>query len=78
MCAQAAEAPEQLTPGESFDYDAFISYAHNDRPVAAGIQKDLHHIGRRMGHLYALRAFRDATDGTRWRRDTRCREPQTE
>ena len=46
----------------SFDYDAFISYTHHDRPVAAGIQKGLHRIGRRMGRLHALRVFRDATD----------------
>jgi len=66
MCAQAAEAPEQQArgQGESFDYDAFISYAHEDRPVAAGIQKGLHRIGRRMGQLHALRVFRDATDLT--------------
>ncbi|MFD4264876.1 toll/interleukin-1 receptor domain-containing protein [Rhodococcus sp. NPDC058481] len=41
-----------------------MSYAHDDRPVAAGIQKGLHRIGRRMGHLHALRVFRDATDLT--------------
>lgn len=64
MCAQAPEIPEQARQGESFDYDAFISYAHHDRTVAAGIQKGLHHIGRRMGHLHALRVFRDATDLT--------------
>ncbi|MDV8031752.1 toll/interleukin-1 receptor domain-containing protein, partial [Rhodococcus sp. IEGM 27] len=66
MCAQAAEDREQQARGqwESFDYDAFISYAHHDRPVAAGIQKGLHHIGRRMGHLRALRVFRDSTDLT--------------
>ena len=32
------------------------------RPVAAGIQKGLHRIGRRMGQLHALRVFRDTTD----------------
>src|SRR6185312_13680624 len=66
MCAQAAEAPEQQArgQGESFDYDAFISYAHENRPVAAGIQKGLHGIGRRMGQLHALRVFRDSTDLT--------------
>ena len=31
-------------------------------PVAAGIQKGLHRIGRRMGQLNALRVFRDSTD----------------
>ncbi|MDT2006705.1 hypothetical protein FXW78_22670 [Rhodococcus opacus] len=48
----------------SYDYDAFISYAHGDRPIAAGIQKGLHRIGRRVGRLHALRVFRDATDLT--------------
>ncbi|OUS92858.1 toll/interleukin-1 receptor domain-containing protein [Rhodococcus sp. NCIMB 12038] len=47
-----------------FDYDAFISYTHHDRPVAAGIQKGLHRIGRKLGRLNALRVFRDATDVT--------------
>ncbi|MGW6424342.1 toll/interleukin-1 receptor domain-containing protein [Nocardia sp. NPDC055053] len=45
-------------------YDAFLSYSHADRAIAAGIQKGLHRIGRRMGHLHALRVFRDATDLT--------------
>ncbi|MGW6728119.1 toll/interleukin-1 receptor domain-containing protein [Nocardia sp. NPDC055029] len=47
-----------------FAYDAFLSYSHADRAIAAGIQKGLHRIGRRMGHLHALRVFRDATDLT--------------
>ncbi|MEV2226326.1 TIR domain-containing protein [Nocardia vinacea] len=65
MCANAAEARRLPTKGqESFTYDAFVSYAHEDRPVAAGIQKGLHRIGRRMGRLHALRVFRDATDLT--------------
>ncbi|MFI2476910.1 TIR domain-containing protein [Nocardia xishanensis] len=66
MCARTAEAPE-LPPwehGKPFDYDAFISYTHRDRPVAAGIQKAMHRIGRRVGRLHALRVFRDATDLT--------------
>ncbi|MEV2226324.1 toll/interleukin-1 receptor domain-containing protein [Nocardia vinacea] len=65
MCAKAAETPA-LHEGarESFAYDAFISYAHDDRPVAAGIQMGLHRIGRRVGRLHALRVFRDATDLT--------------
>lgn len=46
------------------DYDAFLSYSHRDRPVALGIQKGLHHIGRRLGQLRALRVFRDDTDLT--------------
>ena len=49
---------------QSFLYDAFISYDHDDRAVAAGIQKGLHRIGRRFGQLRALRVFRDATDLT--------------
>ncbi|WP_157187418.1 toll/interleukin-1 receptor domain-containing protein, partial [Nocardia vinacea] len=66
MPARAAEVPELPVreQGESFDYDAFVSYAHEDRPVAAGIQKGLHRIGRRVGRLHALRVFRDATDLT--------------
>ena len=47
---------------QSFLYDAFISYAHDDRAVAQGIQRDLHRIGRRVGRLHALRVFRDSTD----------------
>ena len=55
-----------LSPGEpkSLDYDAFLSYTHRDRPVVSGIQKGLHHIGRRVGQLRALRVFRDDTDLT--------------
>ncbi|MFG3618546.1 hypothetical protein [Nocardia sp. NPDC047654] len=66
MCAHIADTPQGTDPGpgKSFEYDAFISYTHPDRPVAAGIQKGLHRIGRRMGRLHALRVFRDATDLT--------------
>ena len=39
-------------------YDAFISYSHDDRFVAAGIQKGLHRIARPMGRLNALRVSR--------------------
>ena len=42
----------------------FISYDHDDRPVAYGIQRGLHRIGRPMGRSYALRVFRDSTDLT--------------
>ena len=49
---------------QSFPYDAFLSYDHDDRPVAYGIQRGLHHIGRRIGQLRALRVFRDSTDLT--------------
>ena len=48
--------------GASFTYDAFLSYSHQDGAVAAGIQKGLHRIGRRVGRLNALRVFRDSTD----------------
>src|ERR1700739_4172413 len=60
---QAAEFPAsgQVEP---LDYDAFLSYTHRDRPVVSGIQKGLHHIGRRLGQLRALRVFRDDTDLT--------------
>ncbi|MCW2685170.1 MAG: repeat-containing protein, partial [Mycobacterium sp.] len=51
----------QTTP---LEYDAFLSYTHRDRPVVTGIQKGLHHIGRRLGRLRALRVFRDDTDLT--------------
>ncbi|MEV0708363.1 TIR domain-containing protein [Nocardia aurea] len=66
MCAHTAQNPQlQAREREGvFEYDAFISYTHFDRPVAAGIQKGLHRIGRRMGRLRALRVFRDATDLT--------------
>ena len=33
-------------------------------PVAHGIQRGLHRIGRRVGQLHALRVFRDSTDLT--------------
>ncbi|MGO9354522.1 MAG: toll/interleukin-1 receptor domain-containing protein [Mycobacterium sp.] len=59
--ALAAEPPTQ-GQGVSFSYDAFLSYSHQDGAVAAGIQKGLHRIGRRVGRLNALRVFRDSTD----------------
>src|ERR1700739_2514276 len=60
---QAAEFPAsgQVEP---LDYDACLSYTHRDGPVVSGIQKGLHHIGRRLGQLRALRVFRDDTDLT--------------
>ncbi|MFE7722098.1 TIR domain-containing protein [Nocardia rhizosphaerihabitans] len=58
----AADPPPGAAPISA--YDAFLSYSHADRAVAAGIQKGLHRIGRRMGRLHALRVFRDATDLT--------------
>ncbi len=64
MSADSAVAAEPPTRGQgaSFTYDAFLSYNHHDGAVAAGIQKGLHRIGRRMGQLNALRVFRDTTD----------------
>jgi hypothetical protein len=64
MRADTADAPELNDRGQgaSFTYDAFLSYSHQDGAVAAGIQKGLHRIGRRMGRLNALRVFRDSTD----------------
>ena len=59
--AQAVHGPERT---RSFRYDAFLSYDHDDRAAARGIQRGLHVIGRRMGKLHALRVFRDATDLT--------------
>ena len=44
--------------------DAFISYSHQDRRQAMGVQKGLQNIGRRAGRRRALRVFRDATDLT--------------
>src|SRR5215475_7060594 len=59
---------EPEVSGESrrqpFLYDAFISYNHDDQPVAYGLQRGLHRIGRRVGQLRALRVFRDSTDLT--------------
>ena len=66
MRADTADAAELNDQGQakSFLYDAFISYDHDDRPVAHGIQRGLHRIGRRLGQLHALRVFRDSTDLT--------------
>src|ERR1700737_3630176 len=56
--------PQVSQASEWRDYDAFMAYTHQDRPVVSGIQKGLHRIGRRMGQLRALRGFRDDTDLT--------------
>ena len=66
MRVDTADAPELNDRGQdkSFLYDAFISYDHDDQPVAHGIQRGLHRIGRRVGQLRALRVFRDSTDLT--------------
>ncbi|WP_134080608.1 toll/interleukin-1 receptor domain-containing protein [Mycobacteroides salmoniphilum] len=58
--AYAAELP--LAEPCGYDYDAFLSYSRADTPVAEGIQKGLHSIGRKLGRLHALRVFRDKTD----------------
>src|SRR6476646_3332221 len=62
--AETGVSAAQRTRGQgaSFNYDAFLSYNHDDGAVAAGIQQGLHRIGRRMGQLNALRVFRDKTD----------------
>jgi WD40 repeat protein len=54
--------PPAVAQGSALDYDAFLSYTHVDEQVAKGIQKGLHHIGKRLGQLRALRVFRDVTD----------------
>jgi hypothetical protein len=56
---QAAPQLSDPRPQTSFGYDAFISYDHDDRAVAQGIQRGLHQIGKRLGQLRALRVFRD-------------------
>jgi len=74
--SEATEAVQPQTPSEAkpLGYDAFLSYTHRDRPVATGILRGLQQIGRRVGHLRALRVFRDDTDLTvrpdLWRRIT--------
>ena len=49
MSSDAVATPAVSDPGpaQSFLYDAFISYDHDDRSVASGIQRGLHRIGRR-------------------------------
>ena len=66
MRARTAEAPESgdRRQQHSYPYDAFLSYDHDDQPVAYGIQRGLHKVGRRLGQLHALRVFRDSTDLT--------------
>src|SRR6185312_16759130 len=66
MRARTAEAPESgdRRQQHSYPYDAFLSYDHDDQPVAYGIQRGLHKVGRRFGQLHALRVFRDSTDLT--------------
>ncbi len=65
MSQETSGPPDPDAPSpKPLGYDAFLSYAHWDRPVATGIQKGLHQIGRRLGRLRALRVFRDDTDLT--------------
>ena len=60
----AAPVPQSRVsaPLGSSGFDAFLSYTRRDRLVAAGIQRGLHLIGRRVGQLRALRVFRDDTN----------------
>ena len=62
--AEVTPVVESAAParGRGQVYDAFLSYAHEDRQVTAAIQKGLHQIGRRVGQLRALRVFRDDTN----------------
>ena len=63
MRAEPTDAANvQETREPSYDYDAFLSYNHDDQQAAQGIQRSLHRIGRRLGQLHALRVFRDSTD----------------
>jgi hypothetical protein len=66
MRTDAADAPQlnAQVQQQSFLYDAFLSYNHDDRAVAYGIQRGLHRIARPVGRLHALRVFRDSTDLT--------------
>jgi WD40 repeat protein len=61
---QQLSGPLPLPPGgpESGRYDAFLSYTHEDRPVAKAVQDALHRIGRHFGQRRALRVFRDDTN----------------
>jgi hypothetical protein len=60
VTAELAEPASSLSPQKV--YDAFLSYTHRDRPIATGIQRGLHQVGRRLGALRALRVFRDDTN----------------
>src|ERR1700733_7829746 len=62
MMSDATQALPQASGRVAPEYDAFLSYTHRDRPIAGGIQKGLHQIGRRLGQLRALRVFRDDTN----------------
>ena len=60
MCSDTAEANQRAIAAEVGPF--LLSYSRRDTGVATKIQKDLHHIGRRLGQLRALRVFRDVTD----------------
>ena len=60
MTTEAKQQPADATAPAV--YDAFLSYTHRDRPIATGIQRGLHQVGRRLGALRALRVFRDDTN----------------
>jgi hypothetical protein len=64
--ADTTETMQDQTIGTeaSLVYDVFLSYVDDDRPVAVGIQRSLHQIGRRVGQLRSLRVFRDPADLT--------------
>jgi hypothetical protein len=59
---QAAQQRSDPQSQAGVGYDAFISYNHDDRAVAQGVQRGLHRIGKRINQLRALRVFRDSTD----------------
>lgn len=65
VAAAAANGPG---PEPSFVYDAFIPYNYDEQPVAEGIHRGLHRIGRRMGKLHTLRVEHGTTRITRMRR----------
>lgn len=49
---------------ETFRYDAFISYSHDQKELAAGLQKTLHQLGRKWYQLRRLNVFRDVENLT--------------
>lgn len=58
---RAADSP-QPPMAVGMRFDAFVTAAEADRPVAHGIIKGLRQIGRRPGRLRALRVHASATD----------------
>jgi WD40 repeat protein len=56
-----ADATREAVQGDATapsKYDAYLTFAPHDRPVALGMQRGLRQIGRRPGQLRALRVFR--------------------